>query len=366
MNDLEDRLREVMSASVASAEPGFTIADVKRGHRRRRARMIAAVVVAVAAAVLAVMFVPWPLAGSLFGTGPAAPTAAPGRYVDPAYGWSIRYPRGVIVGHFREAGRNVAEGVRVTTFAPDLSAPSSGIPAMGWLRDFPANGVAVQIWTLQGPPSLPLLRDSRFPMNRSSFRHAPPYVGGSEPAPVYHSFQGNGFGFAVALWFGSQASNSSKSAAWVMLRSLRFPALTTGTIWRRTFYVLGKASSYPVGTVTAIPASALPRGPGFGKPAGFYLLHYPHGFYVIKKEFADPAHRYRLCPVVFDARANQFSCPGTGLRWDRDGLPLGPHANGGPDSALPLHIATIAQDGHVLFTPFFGPAPRADLPRIRQ
>src|SRR5258707_6245686 len=105
MNDLEGRLREVMSASVASAEPGFTIADVKRGHRRRRARMIAAVVVAVAAAVLAVMFVPWPLAGSLFGTGPAAPTAAPGRDVDPAYGWGTRDPRRGSVRRFSEAGR---------------------------------------------------------------------------------------------------------------------------------------------------------------------------------------------------------------------------------------------------------------------
>jgi len=46
-------------------------------------------------------------------------------------------------------------------------------------------------------------------------------------------------------------------------------------------------------------------------------------------------------------------------------LPLGRHRNAGGDWALPFHIATIAQDGHVLFTPFVGHAPLPDLPPIR-
>jgi hypothetical protein len=76
---------------------------------------------------------------------------------------------------------------------------------------------------------------------------------------------------------------------------------------------------------------------------------------VIKQEFANPARHYRHCSVTFDARAHQFTCRGTGLRWDPNGRPLGLYAPSGHDAALPLHIATISQDGHVLFSPFFGP-----------
>jgi hypothetical protein len=369
MNDLEDRLRKVMSASVAGAVPAFTIADIKRGHRRRRALMTAAAIVTAAAAVLAGIFVPWPRLPALFGTGPGSPAQAPGRFVDPAYGWSIRYPRGVFVGHFRDQGRFVADGGRVTTFAPDLGAPSTGlstaVPNMGWLRDFPATGVAVQIWTLEGPPGMPPLHESRLPLARSSFQQSGPYLGGSEPRPFYRSFEADGFPFTAALWFGRHASNNDKSAAWAIVRSLRFPPLRTGTIWHHTFYVLGVASRYPVGTITAFPLSALPRG-SFGRRGGFWLLHYSRGFYVIEDEFANPADHYRACSVTFDARTHQFACPAAGLRWDRNGLPIGPHAPVSPDSALPLHIATVSQDGHVLFSPFFGPAPRPYLPRIRQ
>ncbi len=117
-----------MSASVAGAEPAFTVADIKRGHHRRRAVMTATAIVTASAAVLAAIFVPWPRVLSFFGTGPTSPVTAPGRFVDPAYGWSIRYPRGVIVGYFRDQGRYVADGARVTTFEP-LSAGFPVIPA---------------------------------------------------------------------------------------------------------------------------------------------------------------------------------------------------------------------------------------------
>jgi hypothetical protein len=58
--------------------------------------------------------------------------------------------------------------------------------------------------------------------------------------------------------------------------------------------------------------------------------------------------------VAFDPKAFQFYCPGTGLRWNRAGQPIGAHA-GSRDWALGLRIATVAQDGHVLFSPQFGP-----------
>ncbi len=45
------------------------------------------------------------------------------------------------------------------------------------------------------------------------------------------------------------------------------------------------------------------------------------------------------------------------LQWNRDGTPVAaPEANAGYASnwALGLHVATVAQDGHVLYSPFFG------------
>ena len=365
MSDLESQLRSVMSASVAEARPTFTIADIKRGARRRRARTTVAAVAASAAVLAAVAGPVW-LGRSFPSVGGVAPAASAGRYVDPGFGWSIRYPAGVVVQHFRNRGRSVAEGVRITTFEPDLSAASQGIPVMGWLRDFPSDGVAVQIWILQGPFGMPLLRDSRLPLHPSTFQRSRPYVGGSEPAPHYRSFQADGFAFDAAVWIGPEASNPAKSSAWAIIRSLAFRRLRAGTVWHRTFYVLGAASSYPVGAVTSVSASSLPRGGGLGKPERFYLLHYRSGFYAIKNEFADPARHYRTCPVTFDPHSHRFSCVGTGLHWDRNGLRVGAHSHSRLDQALQLHIATESQDGHILFSPFFGPAPRQDLPRVRR
>ena len=85
-------------------------------------------------------------------------------------------------------------------------------------------------------------------------------------------------------------------------------------------------------------------------------------FYVIDRQFIlaipNPSTK---CTVALDPKAFQFFCPGTDLRWNRVGQPLGAHAGGGPDWALPLQVATVAQDGHVLFSPFFRGDLRFDL-----
>lgn len=55
------------------------------------------------------------------------------------------------------------------------------------------------------------------------------------------------------------------------------------------------------------------------------------------------------CTIAFDHKDFQFSCPGTSLRWNRTGQPLGAYHS--PDQALQLRIATIAHDGHILYSP---------------
>lgn len=279
-----------------------------------------------------------------------------------AAGWTIQVPDGLQVEHFHSPGRVITDGVRVTNFSPDLRAPGNGTPPMGWLRSFPANGVAVQIWFREGGPVwAPPLRDSAFPLSPSSFRRTRPYIGGTEPDPWYCDCSGNGIAFNAAVWLGPHASRAHQHAAWAVVRSLRFPALREGTIWHGTYYVLGRASRYPVGSVTTFAPSSLPGSRSFlgvMSREGFYLIHAPRAFYAITKVFqAQPPPSFKVftCTVAFDPKAFQFFCPGTDLRWDRVGQPIGAHADGGSVWALGLHVATVAHDGHVLFSPQFGP-----------
>lgn len=289
----------------------------------------------------------------------------PGRFVDPSLGWTIRVPAGLTARGFRSTARVTSDGVRVTSFPPDLQVPSTGTPPMGWLRRFPADGVAVQIWSSEGGPAgPPPLRDSTFPLSPSSFHRIRPYAAGSEPHPWYRGFYGDGFGFTAAVWLGPQASHADQQAAWAVVRSLRFPRLREGTFWHGTYYVLGPASRYPMGSVTTLPRSSLPGGRAVSAshvPKGFYLIHAPRAFYVIHRLFQKPAKPYTRCTLAFGRKAFQFYCPGTNLRWNRTGQPVGAHAGSGPDWDLPLVPATVAHDGHILFSPFWGGVLRVDL-----
>jgi hypothetical protein len=309
-------------------------------------------VIAPAAAALAIAVV----AGALALVRPSGPapvhvTGQAGQFTDPRFGWTIRYPAGMTAGYFSSHGFVTSDGVRVTSFAPDLQAPGTGTPRMGWLRYFPAGGVAMQIWFEERIPDVPPLRDSALPLARTSFSRTRPYTGGTEPYPYYRTFYGDGDAFSAAVWIGPHASRPSVRAVWAVLASLRFPPLTQGTIWQHSYYVLGLASRYPAGSVTLIPATSLPAGLGRDS---FYLVHAPRAFYVIDHKFASPQNSPGTCTIAFDRKAFQFYCPGTDLRWNRTGQPLGAHARSGPDWALQLHVATLAHDGHILYCPFFG------------
>jgi len=359
---------------LTSLEPPAGLWDqVMRGPRRepRRAHRTWQVIAPIAAALAVAVVVGTLALVRSFGPSAIRPGSSAqrqaGRFVDPQFGWTIGVPKGLQVGHFHSTGMSGSDGVRVTNFPPNLRAPSTGTPPMGWLRSFPADGVAVQIWIGERfPVGVPPLRDSALPLSPASFQRIRPYVGGNEPAPRYRVIYGDGFSFAAAVWLGLHASRAEQHAAWAVVRSLRFPALREGTIWRGTYYVLGRASRYPAGSVTTFPASSLPGSRSFlgvMSRRGFYLIHAPRAFYVIERRFlAQPPPSFKVftCTVAFDPKAFQFYCPGTGLRWNRVGQPIGAHA-GSRDWATGLHIATVAHDGHVLFSPFWGPVLPVDL-----
>ena len=335
------------------------------GRTRRTWRVIAPI-----AAALAVVVV----AGTLglvkaFSPAPSGPSWVANHradhFTDPKYGWSIRVPAGLKASHFRSGDiRVTSDGVRVTSFRPDLQARSSGTPPTGWLRSFPADGVAVQIWILEGgPPGPPPLRDSAFPLAPSSFRRTRPLAGGTEPPAWYRDGYGDGLSFNVTVWIGPHASRARQHAAWAVVRSLRFPALREGTIWRGSYYVLGRASRYPAGSVTTFPAASLPSSHSLASHVqqGFFLIHAPRAFYVIHRQFQNPVRPFTKCTLAFDPKAFQFYCPGTSLRWNRVGQLIGARARGGQDWNLSLAPATVAHDGHVLFSPFLGDVLRVDL-----
>jgi hypothetical protein len=156
------------------------------------------------------------------------------RFADPLFGWTIRLPAGLTARHFQiPCLHSPIAGVRVTNFPPNLRAPSTVALGMGWLRSFPADGVAVQIGYGCGLPFPPPLQHSAFPLSPSSFHRIRPYVGGKEPHPWYCGCYGDGIAFGATVWLGPHASPAERQAAWAVVRSLRFRALREGRSIRR-------------------------------------------------------------------------------------------------------------------------------------
>jgi hypothetical protein len=368
VTDLAQRLREAMNASVASARPSFNAVDIRHRHRRHQ-RLVTIASVATAVAVLLTAIV---VRASLHGLS-APPPVSPrltGRYVDPSFGWRIRFPRTWVFAHIRRQ-ELIADGFRLTNFAPDLKLDTRNMtclprcagprlpgppmpgrfiaPQMGWLKAFPADGVAVQVWYSTLAQSMSL-HDSAFPVSAASFRRMQIFGKPLGPEPFFRTIYGDGLEFDAAVWTGPRASGTDVRAAWAAVRSLRFSALTTGTTWRGLYYVLGPATRYPVGSVTAIPVASLPKG--FDQPFGVYLIHASRGFYAIDVNYYGMSRSIQ-CSVTFDPRSRQFSCPGKGWRWNIMGLRVGvpPQVTINLGEQLFLGAVTVAHDGHVLFTP---------------
>lgn len=317
----------------------------------RSGRRLTAAVVAFAVLVGCGVVLWWAL-GSVdrppaFDASPKA-TANPGRFLDPAFGWSIDSPPGIEVRHFAENSlHEVIDGAMASNFDTSPTGPA-GAPNMSGLRAFPPNGVALQIWALTFPPE-PAPDNDSLPLPLASFERVDPYVGGDEPAPLFRGFSEDGFHYAVAMWIGPMATAADRSAIERTLDSLAFPRHREGTVWQHEYIVLGTADRYPVGTFTRIEASALPTEPGFAPPAPIFVVHSPAGFYVVRGQAQVGDSR---CDVRFDPARSEFSCPGTPLEWTREGWVVG-HPRQQEGSIGPYTV-TEAIDGHLLYSPFWG------------
>jgi hypothetical protein len=339
------------AVATAAARHGVAAPSAHGAARPRKA--LSAIGAGLAIALVAITIV---AVRTIGGSGQAGSiTTHGGMYRDQQFGWAIRYPAGMDVVHISAAVRWPMDGVRVTNFVPDLSNPLGDEPEEGWLRTFPANGVAAQIWYLGALGGAFSANSAAFPLTARTFSKTRAYEGGTEPRPHYRYFGADGYSFSAAVWIGPRASAADKLAIWSVIGSLRFRALRQGTIYHDAIYVLRHASSYPVGSVTVIPASSLPVGPGLRHPQGFYLVHAPRAFYVPEGMFAYPVRPFRTCEVSYDPARAQFYCAGTNLRWTREGQPIGAHAGGARSWQLRPRLAAVSTNGDVLYGPFFGP-----------
>ena len=101
---------------------------------------------------------------------------------------------------------------------------SRGALPMIWLREFPASGVAFQVWSVAVASAAAPRFGAELPLQLTRFSVVPRFVGGGEPIPLFQVFYGDGRQFTAAVWIGRQASPASKHAIWSAVRSVRFPS----------------------------------------------------------------------------------------------------------------------------------------------
>jgi hypothetical protein len=257
------------------------------------------------------------------------------QYRDARDGWTVAYPASM----HRVA---VADYEQMVSWRGIMIANSDEVKKSeaGYFRRFPPDGAAFGMLQMGGGPGPDLSGpEARFPLSRSQFRYD-----GSSPPPRPHVYGmiANGTPWAVYTWFGPKASRADQERIWRIAESLRFPPQRPGTV-SGDFYVMHKASHYPLGAVVKFPGRHLPRESSY-VPA-FYLVHAPGGMYAV----GWPPKFERTCHMGFDRKRSAFFCSTRRGWWSRVGEPLvEPLAGQLPDDGLMLGQAKIGRDGQVL------------------
>lgn len=280
------------------------------------------------------------------------PLAVSGRFTHPRFGWSIDLPEGFEAFPIRVGSFIGETGVLVSNF--EVEDPRS----LAEFRDFPSDGAALRIWSLEGIIGAPLPNDdSRLPLDLSILEETTRYVGMSEPRPLFGTIFGAGHPYAVAVWFGPDASEDDRAAIESALRSVEFRLTHPDTIIDRRLIVLGPAEDYAVGSVTRFDRDDLPLDGVFAEYEGeftFYLVRGPSGFYATTTDFLGNGTK---CDLQVMRQPLSYVCPAEGWRWDRFGHVLEAGAPW-PDGTSDLLILPTPRswDGNLMLDPF-GNAP---------
>ena len=284
------------------------------------------------------------------------PPAVSGRFTHPRFGWSIDVPARFRAFPIRVERVHQATGVLISNF--EVEEPWS----LAEFRDFPRDGAALRIWSNDRGPVAPISDDdSRLPLELSDLEETTRYVGMSEPRPFFGTVYGDGHPYAVATWFGPDASEDDRPAIESALRSVEFHPTHPNTVIDRRLIVLGPADDYPAGSVTRFDRDDLPLDGVFADYEGkftFYLVRGPSGFYAITTEFLGNGIK---CDLQVLRQPYTYACPAEGWRWDRFGQVLESGAPW-PDGTSDLLIMPTPRswDGNLMLDPFGNAPEEAD------
>jgi hypothetical protein len=270
-----------------------------------------------------------------------------GIFLDQKFGWTLKYPGRFRLGTFQGGGGFEFDGAWVANFDAGVTDSCCPIPNMTKFRQFPADGAALMLWFGEGIPGRLPREDSRLPLTIDKLQPIQPYVGGAEPIPHYLSFVADGVSFSASVWLGSSASAADRLSIAETLASVRFPHLRAGS-WsdEGQLWVLGKASSYPLGSITGFVVPSSSRQP---LTVAYYLAHADAGFFVVQQRFFEGSFSCAITPRGFG-----FVCPNSALSWNAEGgLVDGQGTPNAEDMACSMPELTF--DGTLLFRPYYGP-----------
>ncbi len=315
-----------------------------RSRTKKMLVIALALAVGVAGVALAVV--------ALRGTKPRE-RITPAGYRDAKYGWTIEPPAGFTVTPFDGSDPMFPgePGVVIANF----NVPGPFPLAFSGKEDFPSDGVLLEV---KGAGATGPLggNDSAFPLSLEDAKPAPV----PDPRTDYIYFQANGLLYTAFVWLGPDASKSDEDAIAAAVASIEFPPLPNppssgAVIYQDRLYVLDRADTFRVGSVTLYDSNQLPtggEGSSFSGPDRFFLVHAPGGFYGVAGFRMLPDDK-TACPIEFDQSAFEFRCPLNGARWDRLGRVI--EFPGVPDPKtwdIVILPVGIAHDGHVLVDPF--------------
>lgn len=252
-------------------------------------------------------------------------------YRDSQFGWTLRYPHRFHLRPISGGSVTPVDGLEIANYSLSVSTTA---------RELAPGGVEFSLIQIgRGPSPLPPGPNrATFPFSTREFR--------LEHGSFSLSIPAEGVTFQASLRKGSKPSEHDVAAIRATVSSLRFPALQVGHFAPSGFYVLGRPSAYPLGSVTPIGG-----GPGLlGSPrksAPFDLVHTGDGFWKIDWP-SYYAHPYTSCGVRFDPRRRQFRCR-NGAIWDLEGnVVRNPDPTRYHDQPLSRTPVTVSYDGYVV------------------